>query len=290
MLEELAKLFASGFVYPNITFTGLALGIGLSIAFGAIWLVGYRPPIFKKPWLWAAVALHSAVLTWAACVFLQNYLGVWTNQALGYFFGQQYLARWPLVAGVLFALLSGLVQEGSKLVPVVIGWHRKNRKITAKTGLIIGAISGAGFGVFEAVWVLNTFVFTPGWNWGMVGSQGFIALAPFCERFFAVAFHIASCALAGYGLAKGWGWQFYLVAAFLHGLVNYGATLFQAQVLTAVQVEIWIATIATLLTAIVLWLRWRRTADVVDEGIVNATLTPLNFKRSSYAPRGQVIG
>ena len=154
--SKLAKFFTSGFVYPNITLTGLALGIGLGIAFGAIWLIGYRPPIFKKPWLWAVVAASSAVLTWAAVVFLQTSLQAWSIQALGHFWGQQTLMRWLLVASIPSILLSGLVQEGSKLVPVVIWWHRKNRNITAKTGLIIGAIAGAGFGVFEAVWVLNT--------------------------------------------------------------------------------------------------------------------------------------
>jgi len=277
MLQELAKFFVSGFVYPNITLTGLALGIGLSIAFGAIWLVGYRPPVFKKPWLWAAVAASSAVLTWAACTFVQYPLSVWTNQALGHFLSQQTMARLVLVTGIPLVLLSGLVQEAFKLLPVVFLWLRNKKNLTVKNALIIGAISGAGFGVFEAVWALNTFVFTPGWNWGMVGSQGFMALAPFCERFFAVAFHIASCALAGYGLAKGWGWQFYLIAAFVHGLVNYSVVLFQTHVLTMVQMEMWIATIAALLTVVVLWLRWKRTADIVDEGIVNATLAPLKL-------------
>ena len=124
----------------------------------------------------------------------------------------------------------------------------------------------------------------------MVESQGLLALLPFVERFFAVALHIGCCALAGYGLAKGWGWQFYLIAAFVHGLANYSVVLWQSQVLTIVQMEIWLAVIATVLTVFVLWLRWRRPAEIVDEDAVNVTLAPLNFKRSNYASHGQVIG
>jgi len=289
MFQELAKFFTSGFVFPNITLTGLALGIGLGIVFGAIWLIGYRPPIFKKPWVWVLIMMNSAFLTWTAVCFLQSSLQSWTNQALVYFFGLETVMRWLLVASIPSILLSGIVQEGSKLVPVVMGWLRNNRNMNARTGLIIGAISGAGFGVFEAVWVLNT-TFAAGWTWAMVESQGLVALLPFVERFFAIAFHIGSCALAGYGLAKGWGWQFYLVAAFLHGLVNYSVVLFQTHVLTAFQMDIWVAVIAIVLTTVVLWLRWKRTAGAVDEGIVSARLTPLKLKRSVYTSRGQVIG
>jgi len=257
MLQQLIQMFTSAFVFPNITLTGLALGIGLSIAFGAVWLIAYRPPVFKRPWL-LAVAASSAVLTWAACSFVQAPLQSWTNLALVHFLGLDTVIGWLLVTSIPSVLLSGIVQEGAKLLPVVVWWLRKNTTMTAKTGLIIGAISGAGFGVFEAVWALNTFVFIPGWSWGMVESQGFVALAPFFERFFAIAFHTASCALAGYGLAKGWGWQFYLVASLLHGLVNYSVVLFQTHVMTTVQMEMWITIIAVVLTAVVMWLRWRK--------------------------------
>ena len=95
-------------------------------------------------------------------------------------------------------------------------------------------------------------------------AVGFTALLGFWERFFAVAFHIAASALAGYGLAKGWGWQFYLIASFLHALLNYSAVLLTAGVLTAIQLEIYAAVIAVLVTAFVLWLRWRKTEEIAD--------------------------
>ena len=92
-----------------------------------------------------------------------------------------------------------------------------------------------------------------------------MALAGFWERFFAVAFHTAASALAGYGLAKGWGWQFYLIASCLHGLLNYSAVLFQSGLFTVVHVEIYAAVVAVLVTAWALWLRWRSPATQVWE-------------------------
>ena len=85
-------------------------------------------------------------------------------------------------------------------------------------------------------------------------------LAGFWERFFTVAFHIAASALAGYGLAKGWGWQFYILASFLHGFLNYSVVLVQSGLLTVVHVEIYIAMVAVLVTTGTLWLRWRKPA------------------------------
>ena len=176
---------------------------------------------------------------------------------------------WLLLAGIPQILFSGLVQEGSKLVPVVIYWWRKGRSIDPKLGLAIGAVSGLGFGIFEAVWVHNT-VFASGWSWAAVQTGGLVALAPFWERFFAVAFHIASCALAGWGLAKGWGWQFYLIASFLHALLNYSVVLLTLKIFTVVPLEIYVAVVAVLVTAGALWLRWRKTAELAESEVSTA--------------------
>jgi uncharacterized membrane protein YhfC len=85
-----------------------------------------------------------------------------------------------------------------------------------------------------------------------------MGIAPFWERFFTVCLHIGASALAGYGLAKGKGWQFYLIAAGVHSLLNYGVLLFQKEIFTVNQVEIYVAVVAVLVTAWALWLRWRR--------------------------------
>jgi len=249
MLEQMIDFFISWFTNPSI------VGIGLALAFGAIWLVGYWPPLFKRYWLWA-VLVSSAILSLTAVTFIQIPLQVWAGQALNHFWSQEVLLKWLLLASIPTILLSGLVQEGSKLVPVVVYWWRSGKTIDPKLGLAIGAVAGAGLGVFEAVWVHN-IVFASGWNWELVSSSGLIALAPFWERFFAVAFHIAVSALAGWGLARGWGWQFYLLASFLHALLNYSVVLFQAGLFTIVYIEIYVAVVAVLVTAVVLWLRWR---------------------------------
>ena len=262
MLEYMINFFMSWFYYPNILWFQLLIGIGLAIVFGAIWFAAYWTPILKKPWAWAVLA-SSAILSLVAVTFIQIPLQILVGQALGYFLSQEVIIGWLLLASIPQILLSGLVQEGSKLVPVVVYWWRKDRIIDPKLGLIIGAVAGLGFGVLEAVWAHNT-IFASGWSWEAVQTGGLMTLAGFWERFFAVAFHIASCALAGYGLAKGWGWQFYLLASFLHGLLNYSVALLQSGNFTIVHVEIYVAVFAVLVTGGTLRLRWRKTDESAE--------------------------
>ena len=174
--------------------------------------------------------------------------------------------RWILLAGIPQILLTGLVQEGAKLVPVVVYWRRSDRNLDPKLGLAIGAVAGAGFGIFEAQWAHN-LIFASGWTWAAVQTGGFMALLGFWERFFTVAAHIAFSALAGYGLARSRGWQFYLIASGLHGLLNYGVILWSAGLLTDLHTEIYIAAIAVAVTAWALWLRWRKRADKIEPEI-----------------------
>jgi len=254
MIDYMVSYFKSFFQNPSGLGILLAISIGLAIAFGAVWLAGYRPPLFKKPWLWA-VLVSSAFLTLAAVCFIQIPLDKWIRPLLS--------PRQILAAGITLVLLTGLVQEGAKLVPVVVYWWRSGKNIDPKLGLAIGAVAGAGFGILEAQWAHN-LIFATGWTWAAVQTYGFVALLGFWERFFTVAVHIAFSALAGYGLAKGWGWQFYLIASMLHGLLNYGAVLRQAGLLTTFQVEIYIAVVAVLVTAWALWLRWRKRVTTAD--------------------------
>ena len=263
MLEYMVNFFVSWFIYPGILWTQVLVGIGLAIVFGAVWFTPYWTPILKKPWAWAILAV-SAFLSLIAVTFIQIPLQALTGQALNYFWSQEALMRWLLLAGIPQILYSGLVQEGSKLVPVVIYWWRKGRNIDPKLGLAIGAVAGLGFGVFEAVWAHNN-IFAAGWSWETVQASGLMALTGFWERFFAVAFHVAASALAGYGLARGWGWQFYLLAAFLHGLLNYSVVLLRVGFFTVIHVEIYAAVVAVLVTGGVLWLRWRKQEVVAEE-------------------------
>ena len=265
MIDYMLTFFKSFFQNPSASGIYLAISIGLAIAFGAIWLAGYRPPLFKKPWLWA-VLVSSPFIALAAASFIQIPLQVWTGQALGHFWSQEVIMRWIVLAGIPQILLSGLVQEGAKLVPVVVYWQRSGKDIDPKLGLAIGAVAGAAFGIFEAQWAHN-IIFASGWTWAAVQTGGFMALAGFWERFFTVAAHIAFSALAGYGLAKGRGWQFYLVASALHGLLNYSVVLLQAGLLTTLHVEIYVAVVAVVVTAWALWLRWRKGDTTADPAI-----------------------
>jgi len=271
MIERLIAFFVSWFVYPNTPWTSLLLGIGLGLVFGAVWFAPYWTPILKKPWAWAVLA-GSAILSLTAVTFVQIPLQIWTGQALNHFWSPEILMSWILLAAIPQILYSGLVQEGSKLVPVVVYWWRKGRNIDPKLGLAIGAVAGLGLGVFEAVWAHNT-VFSFGWSWEAVQTGGLVALAPFWERFFTVALHIGMSAIAGYGLAKGWGWQSYLLASFLHAFANYSAVLLQPGLITVVQLEIFAAVWAVLVTAGALWLRWRKSGLLAEAEVSDAQIS-----------------
>jgi RsiW-degrading membrane proteinase PrsW (M82 family) len=161
-------------------------------------------------------------------------------------------------------LLAGLVQEGAKLVPVVFYWWRSGRNIDPKLGLVIGAVAGAGFAIFEAQWQYNA-LFTSGWTWASLQAGGFMDLLGFWGAFFTMAGHIAFSALCGYGLARGRGWQFYLIISGLHALLKYSTVLLGAGTISAPHAEIYtaagiaeVAVVAVAVTAWALWLRWRK--------------------------------
>ena len=255
----MVNFFISAFYFPGLGAVPVLIAIGLGLLFGAVWLTPYRPPVIKRYGLWL-VALVSAIFTWAAISFVQVLLQGLASQAMLTFWDEATLMAWLLLAGLPPILFSGLVQEAAKLVPVIVYRRRTDWTFTPRVGLMVGAVSGVGFGVFEAVWVHNT-IFARGWSWSMVAASGFPALLGFFERFFAVGFHTAVSALAGYGLACGRGWRFYLIAALLHALLNYSVVILQKGLITAVQMEIYVAVITLVLTAAVLWLRWRRSGD-----------------------------
>jgi RsiW-degrading membrane proteinase PrsW (M82 family) len=257
--EQMQQFFKSWFVYPDLGWKLMLVGIGLALVFGAFWLACHWPPLFKKPWLWA-VAVFSAFFTMLAIVYVQIPLQYYVGQALSNRWSQATLMDWLLLAGLPGILLSGLVQEGAKMVPIVAWWWRSGNNISPRMGLAIGAMAGAAFGVFEAVWAHNQ-VFMAGWTLDAISNYGFLGIAPFWERFFAVGFHITCSALAGYGLAKGKGWQFYLIASGLHSLLNYVVLPYGKGHLTVNQVEIYVAVVAVLVTAWALWLRWRKEKE-----------------------------
>ena len=257
MLEQAVAFFISFFANPSVW------GIGLAIYFGAIWLIPYYPPLFKQARLWAVMVV-SAFLALAAAAFVQIPLQFLAGRAIGSIWSQEYVMSRILLFGVPQILFSGLVQEGAKMVPLVWYWRREGKSLDPKLGLAVGATAGAAFGIFEAQWVHNT-IFASVNIWGVLQAGNSMVLLGFWERFFVVAAHTAFSALAGYGLARGKGWQFYLIASGLHALLNYSAVLLAAGVLTMVQVELYVAIFSVSLTAWALRLRWRKTPVSVGE-------------------------
>jgi RsiW-degrading membrane proteinase PrsW (M82 family) len=253
----MVNFFVSWFIFKGIHLNQVLASIGIGILFGAIWYAVFWTTILKKPYAWSILVV-STFLTWIALSFIQIPLQAWISQAFTHFFKTEVLMKWILLTTLPQILMSGFVQEGSKLLPVAVYWWKKDKKIDPKVGLLAGAVAGLGFGVFEAIWVLNTN-FTAGWNIEMIKTQGlFIALIPFIERFFAVAFHTSASAIAGWGLAKGWGWQFYIIVSIAHATVNYNVIIIAAGLLNKIQIEIYIAAVVLIVVFIALWLRWRK--------------------------------
>ena len=181
------------------------------------------------------------------------------NQAVFHFWDQTIVEQHLLLAAIPAMLFTGLVQEGLKLVPPLV-YMRYKRPLSSRDALMLGAVAGAGFGIFEAAWVLNA-IFASGFTWAMVQLQGGQALLGFWERFSAVGFHTGATSLAIYGWNRGKGWQFYGLVALLHIMLNYGIVLLYTQVLTVVQLEIYASVFAVAVLGITLWLRWRRQSQ-----------------------------
>src|SRR4030042_689079 len=251
MIQQMLNFFVYFFSHPSF------LGWGLATIFAAIWLACYRPPLVVKPWLWAVLAAGAVVapIAIAVTVFPLRAGIMWICNHL---WDTETLMQWGLLISVPSMFLWGLFREGFKLLPVVGYWWYEGRHIDPKLGLAVGAISGAGFGWFESQWTLN-YIIASGWSWDVVQIQGVTALAGFSESFFIVGIHVASCALAGWGLAKGWGWQFYLLAAFIYLVPNYSYVLATKELITGEQAELLIAVWALVVTGVALWLRDRKS-------------------------------
>ncbi len=256
MLQISFDVYLSFFRNPN------PWGIGLALLFGAIWIVCFWPFLFRTRRFWISlilVLIVSAIFTHAVLAFIQFPVQNIIGRAMLQLWGSETLTRLVIISILPTALIGGLIQEGAKLVPVVLYWWRNGKNIDPKLGLVIGAVAGAGFGIFEAQWAYNS-VLAAGWSWDAVHINGIMGLIPFIERFFIIAFQVAACALAGYGLAKGQGWQFYLLASLLHTVVNYVNIIAPSQIFSLAQLETFIAFWAILITGAALWIRWKKIA------------------------------
>jgi RsiW-degrading membrane proteinase PrsW (M82 family) len=277
----------SFFVYEGLTWDFALIALGLALAFGIIWLLAYWPPFFKNIWF-LPVMIVSAFLCLLAITFVQIPLQYYANRAFLNYMSQTEYLNWYLLTAIPAILLSGLVQEIAKAVPVFFWWWRSGKTISPRMGLIIGAVAGAGFGIFEGFWAHGS-VLAAGWTIDAISQAGFDGIAPFWERFFTIGFHIAASALVGYGIAKGKWWQYYLIAAALHALLNYSSVVFTyfvyiqpLQDFKTAYVEGYIALGSLILTAVVLYLRWRK--DEVERLL--AELPPPSDTAGTTTPPG----
>ena len=260
--EEIRSFLESWFIYPGIDWYMIGIAVAVALFFGAVWMIFYRQPRFNNGWP-LGVMVFSAFFTLVTIAFIQLPLQSYIDQGFTNTWDALTIRDWLLLAGLPIVLISGLVQEGAKMVPMVLWWRRR-KNLDPKMGLAIGAIAGFGFGVFEA-FTINTYVIGSGWTPDAIVELGFLGIAPFWERFFIVGFHIAASAMVGYGLVKGFGWQFYLIAAGAHSLVNYGTIIYQGGYLTVTQIEIYVAVVAVLTTIAALWMRYRKEKQATPE-------------------------
>ncbi len=270
MWQEMIAFLESWFIYPGLNWDLKLIGIALGIVFGVLWLLAYWPPILKKYWLLVVLG-GSGFFAVLASSFIQYPLQIWVGRALTHFWSAETLYDWFLLAGIPQMLLTGLVQEGAKMVPIVVWWWRAGKEITPKFGLIIGAFAGAGLGIFEAVWA-HCRIFGAGWTTQVIQTDGFLGIAGFWERFFVLGFHIAASAIAGYGLAKGKGWQAYLIAAGLHTVLNYGAIVYQKGHFNITQLETFVAVFSVIIAAVVIWLRWEKSEEEEEKPVQTVKL------------------
>jgi hypothetical protein len=247
MWQEMLQFFVYFFSHCSIW------GIALALIFGAAWLACYRPPLMRKPWLWAVLAVGAALapITIAILSFPLRYA---VSTAYGQFWTAETLSRWALLASLPSMYLFGLVREGFKQLPLVFAWWRKGRQISPSLGLATGAMCGTGFGIMEAIWTHN-YIFSTGWSWENVQLHGIGQLVGFWESFFLFGANLASTALIGWGIGKGRWWQFYLLAANVYLVINYNYVLVRKELLNATQAEFIIAACVLLATGVVLWLR-----------------------------------
>lgn len=250
---DMFKLF---YTLPNVELNLFLLSTGLIILYGIIWLAPFLPPVLKNRWLWA-VFFGSILIGTAAVSFIQIPLQLALDNPLTMLFSGAFNEVATIcIVGIIMSLFSAFIQEGAKLVPVVLYWWRKKKDITPIFGLILGAIAGAALGMIETFLGQNQLMEIGLDN--LLKNGLFFTVAIFLVRFFSIAFHIGTTAIAGYGLAKGKGWQFYLIICAFHFVFDYITVLLSAKIISFTLAEILLYIISILVIACALWLRWRK--------------------------------
>ena len=206
--ETMVAYLRSWFDYSGAEGKLILISAALALVFGIIWLFGYRPPFLKKPQLWLT-AIFSALIPIIGIAFIYlplSYFFLTALQPDSVFMLLLYMA--PV------ALLSGWVQETTKMIPMLF-FLRGSDKNDPKMGIIIGAVAGAGFGIFQLFWTCNQ-AFTLGWRY-----DGIMSLLPFWFAFWTLALHIGLSSFVGYGITKGRTSKYLSTAALIQALAAY---------------------------------------------------------------------
>jgi RsiW-degrading membrane proteinase PrsW (M82 family) len=232
------------------------LGFAIAAGFGIFWLLLYWPPLFKQLDLWL-VLLAGAILTAFAAGFIQYPLTELAASLLRKLWSGLPQQNRTLLLGSFTVLISGLVQEGAKLLPVIGLRLKRKRTLDPLDGLLAGAAAGIGFGILETQWVVSRLT-ASGWSWSSLQTGGFFGYLSIWERLLAIGLHAGSAALTGSALARGRAWQGWLLAAFVHALAGFSAYLLTGGVLSVLVIEIYLTAVVAVLTVILLSFRWEK--------------------------------
>lgn len=235
------------FTRPSLYGILFALGLGL------LWLMLWRP-VWRQRIALLALFLAGAALYAPVVGGLQLSIQRWIVGRLALRLFLRFRTRFGLVMGVPLMLISGLFQEAGKLLPAAL--YVQWRRPAARWAFAFGAAAGAGFSVFETQWVVSGLM-SSGWSWEVVQVFGWRSLIPFWERVFLIGFHEVTAAISAYGWAGGGRWRFFGVAVGLNFALTYGVALEQAQLLSPVQRQVYLAAWAIIAVAIGLFLRRR---------------------------------
>jgi hypothetical protein len=256
MVEQMFQLFLSFYRLPQADIGWILFAIGLALVYGAIWIACFWPPIFKKWPLWL-VMIGAFVLPTIALPFIQFPLQSVISQPLISSLGRYFQdIAVNLITGVVMAIISGLIVQGVLLIPVLYYRLNKPDEFKPRFGLMVGALSGAIFGMVQAYMLFSKFV-----EIGIVSiSQANpLSLLAFYETFIGIALYAGATALVGFGLAKGKGWQAFLIFAGVNAIYDYVSLLLAAKALSLLVTEIIIAVLALGCIGLALWLYWKKT-------------------------------
>ena len=231
-------------------------GSGLSLLFALLWLLLYRPPLFKQPRLWL-VMLGGALAGVLAVSAIQTPLSSLINQLWHKDAGVGRL----LLVGLLSVVTIGLVQEGAKLLPLLVLRRQQGGQLEEQQGFSAGAVAGFGYGFLETFYVMN-FLFDTGWNWDVLANEYPALVLTSVERVCMLGLNMGLTALVGWGLAKGKGLRFYFVAVLIHAVVAFISFLMANLSFPVVIGELALMVIIIVLTVVMLSMRGENLTKV----------------------------